>query len=137
LVISLLARSSTGAIRADRHVDEGIHLASTFQLAGFRHVIGTLWEVSDAHCVDIARIVYETIRDNGMTDRRSIKEFIAVRALRDGQIKMISARDHSSVTETAVEEMGCEARDATLLESSTQKTNLIDLHWIPYVHFGV
>jgi CHAT domain len=88
--LGYLSACSTGAIGADRHV------------AGFRHVIGTLWEVSDAHCVDIARIVYGTIRDNGMTDR-AIYQGIhrAVGALRDGQIKMISARDHSSVSETA------------------------------------
>jgi CHAT domain-containing protein len=44
-----------------------IHLVSAFQLAGFRHVIGTLWEVSDPHCVGIAIVIYETLRDEGMT----------------------------------------------------------------------
>ncbi|KAF2792066.1 hypothetical protein K505DRAFT_388192, partial [Melanomma pulvis-pyrius CBS 109.77] len=45
--LGYLSACSTSANRVNRLVDEGIHLASAFQLAGFRHVIGTLWEVSD------------------------------------------------------------------------------------------
>ena len=66
--LGYLSACLTGANKVDRLVDERIHLASAFQLAGFRHVIGTLWEVSDSHCVDVARVVYETIQHEGMTD---------------------------------------------------------------------
>lgn len=52
----------------DELVDKGIHLASAFQLAGFRHVTGTLWKICNIHCVDAARMMYETIRDEGITD---------------------------------------------------------------------
>jgi hypothetical protein len=38
--------------------DEAIHLTSAFQLAGFRHVIGTLWSVNDAIAVRMADQVY-------------------------------------------------------------------------------
>lgn len=48
--------------------DEGVHLISSLQLAGFRHVVGTLWEVSDQHCFDVARVFCETLRDEGMAD---------------------------------------------------------------------
>jgi hypothetical protein len=34
---------------------------SACQLAGFRHVIGSLWEVSDKHCVDVAKDVYNAM----------------------------------------------------------------------------
>jgi CHAT domain-containing protein len=47
---------------------EGVHLISACQQAGFRHVIGTLWEVNDETCVDMARIVYEVMGHGGMTD---------------------------------------------------------------------
>ena len=39
--------------------DESIHMGSSFLLAGFSHVIATLWEVRDDVCVDIAREFYK------------------------------------------------------------------------------
>jgi hypothetical protein len=41
--------------------DEAIHLASAFQLAGYRHVIATLWPIGDQHAVDIAKNMYTTL----------------------------------------------------------------------------
>jgi hypothetical protein len=41
--------------------DEAIHLASAFQLAGYRHVIATLWPIGDQHAVDIAKNIYTTL----------------------------------------------------------------------------
>jgi hypothetical protein len=44
-----------------RLTDEAIHLASAFQLAGYRHVIGTLWPVNDAAAVAIADDIYACV----------------------------------------------------------------------------
>ncbi|MEU6796176.1 CHAT domain-containing protein [Nonomuraea wenchangensis] len=38
--------------------DEAIHLATGFQLAGFRNVVGTLWEIQDAFAVELADAFY-------------------------------------------------------------------------------
>jgi hypothetical protein len=38
--------------------DEALHLAGGLQLAGYRHVVGTLWEIDDAMAVLIAERVY-------------------------------------------------------------------------------
>src|SRR5262249_57139739 len=38
--------------------DEAIHLAAAFQLAGYRHVIATLWPIGDRWAVQAARAVY-------------------------------------------------------------------------------
>ncbi len=65
--LAYLSACSTGANEAVRFADEGIHLISAFQLEGFRHVVGTLWEVSDKYCVDVARVLYETLRDVSRT----------------------------------------------------------------------
>ncbi|MFD8005216.1 CHAT domain-containing protein [Streptomyces mirabilis] len=43
-------------------LDEAIHLASAFQLAGFRHVVGTLWAIQDRLAVSAARTFYSALR---------------------------------------------------------------------------
>ncbi|KAK3378914.1 CHAT domain-containing protein [Lasiosphaeria ovina] len=66
--LAYLSACGTGKIDNEKHLDQNIHLISACQLAGFRNVIGTLWEVNDGICVDVARITYQGIRDGGMTD---------------------------------------------------------------------
>ena len=66
--LAYLSACRTGQNKDDRMVDESINLVSAFQLAGFRHVIGTLWTVNDDLCMEMARITYESMRDGGMTD---------------------------------------------------------------------
>jgi CHAT domain-containing protein len=39
--------------------DEAIHIASAFQLAGYRHVVGTLWPVLDATAARLTQGFYE------------------------------------------------------------------------------
>lgn len=38
--------------------DEGLHLASAFQAAGFAHAVGALWQADDETCVEMARAFY-------------------------------------------------------------------------------
>jgi hypothetical protein len=68
-----------------------IHLVSACQLGAFRHVIGTLWEVNDELCVDVARITHEALRDGGMTDE-SVSQGLhnATRGLRDRWLNMLA-----------------------------------------------
>ena len=86
--LGYLSACSTSANNVDKLNEESIHLVSAFQLAGFRHVVGTLWEVSDSACVDVAKIFYDNIRKEKMTDE-SISRGLhhAVRALRDRKVK--------------------------------------------------
>ena len=39
--------------------DESVHMGSSFLLAGFSHVIATMWDVEDDVCVDMAREFYK------------------------------------------------------------------------------
>jgi hypothetical protein len=55
--LAFLSACSTARPGA-RLADEAIHLASAFQLAGYRHVISTLWPVPDTVALDVARRVY-------------------------------------------------------------------------------
>ncbi|MFD7874152.1 CHAT domain-containing protein [Streptomyces sp. NPDC059766] len=55
-------QTATGGIAL---ADEAVHLASAFQLAGYRQVIGTLWPIQDAVAADIATDVYTQLRQDG------------------------------------------------------------------------
>jgi hypothetical protein len=48
-----------------RLADEIIHITSSFQLAGFRHVVGTLWPVNDQAARQIATAVYGRLSAQG------------------------------------------------------------------------
>ncbi|KAH7117313.1 CHAT domain-containing protein [Dactylonectria macrodidyma] len=125
--LAYLSACGTGQILDERSVDESIHLANACQLAGFRHVLGTLWSVDDGLCVDMARMTYEYLRDEGMEDdcvSRGLHR--AMRTLRDLWV--------------AGEAVGCGKswssganRDAELRHGSEARRPL----WVPYVHFGV
>jgi hypothetical protein len=45
--------------------NEAVHLTGAFHLAGFRHVIGTLWVVFDAIAADVTRDFYAAITTDG------------------------------------------------------------------------
>ncbi len=52
--------------------DEAIHLASSFQIAGFAHVIAALWPLRDRVALEFAGQIYEglrgSVRNGGRTD---------------------------------------------------------------------
>ncbi|WP_327281653.1 CHAT domain-containing tetratricopeptide repeat protein [Streptomyces sp. NBC_01205] len=69
------------------HLDEAVDLSSAFQLAGFPHVIGTLWEIDDQTAVGIARAFYDGLRTESAAvdpDRAARALHAAVRQVRDG-----------------------------------------------------
>lgn len=85
--LAYLSACRTAAIDTAGLFDEAIHLTSAFQLAGFPHVIGTLWEIDDPIAVRIARAFYEGLRtDSGSIDpdRAARALHSAVRQVRDG-----------------------------------------------------
>jgi tetratricopeptide (TPR) repeat protein len=51
--------------RTDKLLDDGIHLAGIMQLAGFPHVVGTLWPINDWKSVAVAECVYEELFKDG------------------------------------------------------------------------
>jgi tetratricopeptide (TPR) repeat protein len=75
------------AARTAALVDEAVHLTSAFQLAGFPHVVGTLWEIDDEIAVTAADAFYTRLRapSGSLDPGRSARALHqAVRALRDG-----------------------------------------------------
>jgi tetratricopeptide (TPR) repeat protein len=59
--LAFLSACSTGAPGLAL-VDESVHLAGAFQLAGYQHVIAAMWPILDAIAVRVAQRVYTLIR---------------------------------------------------------------------------
>ncbi|TGO15144.1 hypothetical protein BPAE_0591g00040 [Botrytis paeoniae] len=154
--LAYLSACGTGRIQDKRFLDESIHLISAYQLAGFRHVIGTLWEVNDESCVAMTRVTYEVMRDKGMSDEsvcRGLHE--AIRELRncwlDKSLKKRHARRRVEKDDKISLGYNRETRNISNKERDARlprKVFVIDsddedeisrgiLHWVPYVHFGV
>jgi hypothetical protein len=55
------------AVTSFMHINEGTHITGAFQLAGYRHVIGTLWPIDDAKARDLACEFYDYLT-NGNSD---------------------------------------------------------------------
>ncbi|KAJ6003554.1 CHAT domain-containing protein [Penicillium canescens] len=121
--LAYLSASGTGQILNETSVDESIHLASAFELAGFRHVIGTLWNVDDRLSVDMARMTYEFLRDEGVRDE-SVRGGLhhATRTLRDKWVDSETTAEHRKFG-----------------GSSSQRDRCVVVpkgNWVPYVHYG-
>jgi tetratricopeptide (TPR) repeat protein len=48
--------------------DEGISIGSSFQVAGFRHVVGTMWKIADVAAVQVVRHFYGALTASDETD---------------------------------------------------------------------
>ncbi|MGY4974431.1 CHAT domain-containing protein [Streptomyces nigrescens] len=85
--LAYLSACRTAAIDTADLIDEAIHLTSAFQLAGFPHVVGTLWEIDDQIAVTIADAFYTHLcTPTGALDtsRAAWALHQAVREVRDG-----------------------------------------------------
>ncbi|KAJ0311139.1 hypothetical protein COL5a_002442 [Colletotrichum fioriniae] len=159
--LAYLSACSTGANEVLGLVDEGIHLGYACQLAGFRHVVGTLWTVSDPFCVNVAQKFYETIRNEGKTDTAVHRGLhLALRELRDVQVGAnIRGSGTDVIDAVGPDDEGKEGaiswRDVndndgsndgggTAVSSGSRKGDGVDDEepsmnslWVPFVHFGV
>ena len=91
-------------------LDESIHLAGAFQLAGFPTVVGTLWQIDDDHSATVAQYLYRTMltQDNGLSIRQAaIGLHFALRNLREARLNEKKAKTSDPLT------------------------------WAPYVHVGL
>jgi CHAT domain-containing protein len=66
--LAYLSACST-ALGGALNVDEALHLASAFQLAGFRHVIASLWPLDDDTAAHTARAFYDRLPATGNADQ--------------------------------------------------------------------
>ena len=63
--VAYLSACSTAENATERLSDEVIHVVSGFQVAGFPHVIGSLWPAYDEVCVEVTDRFYSSLFENG------------------------------------------------------------------------
>ncbi|OJJ96326.1 hypothetical protein ASPACDRAFT_1883063 [Aspergillus aculeatus ATCC 16872] len=83
--IAYLSACSTAEIRDRRLLDEGLHITSGFLIAGFSHVIGSLWPAEDEVCVHMATYFYEALiarRVTATDPNRAVAEAVRDATLR-------------------------------------------------------
>jgi ankyrin repeat protein/CHAT domain-containing protein len=59
--LAYLSACSTAVNHETNIYEESVDLASAFQLSGFRHVVCSLWHVSDRYSAAAAKVVYQTM----------------------------------------------------------------------------
>ncbi|GKZ81590.1 hypothetical protein AnigIFM56816_006111 [Aspergillus niger] len=161
--LAYLSSCSTGANKNLKLADETIHLVNACQLAGFRHAIGALWEVSDQHCVEVARGVYETLKEEGLADEAVARGLHrATRRVRDScrDVTMRNGRSTGIKEKVDFEDdidkqlgylerefrvLGIDAklgsddreRDAELVDDDPRpQVHAPSFLWVPYFHHG-
>ncbi|KAF3924663.1 hypothetical protein AA313_de0204774 [Arthrobotrys entomopaga] len=154
-LLAYLSACSTSNTGVEALQDEAIHLVTACQLAGFQHVVGSLWEVSDRYSVDTAEGIYRIIRDTGVVDGKGISLGVhrAMRHLRDitgrgGQGRFAASQsneteevDEESDEEGNFEEIDCEKRGPRNAKLLTRRYDEEDergnpIIWAAYVHVG-
>ncbi|KAG5752948.1 hypothetical protein H9Q70_004434 [Fusarium xylarioides] len=145
--LAYLSACGTSQIKDKRLLDESLHLISACRLAGFRHVVGTLWEVGDEACVDVAGTVYQELKDSEMDDGSVCRGLHkAVRKLRDkwvtgARIRAVKDDLNRSIVSVKDSENGSKdvlsggrsARDIVPLE---EDENERPAPWVAYVYHG-
>lgn len=146
--LAYVSACGTGQVKEEKFLDESIHLMSGCQLSGFRHVIGTLWEVNDELCMDMARMTYEGIHEGGITDLSVCQGLhTATRQLRDRWLNLKANIRPVKMLDNLKTENMKGARDAGLRDWRDDRLPrdvvICDegegsgaMYWVPYVHFG-
>ena len=123
--LAFLAACKTGSITATQFQDESIHLVAAYQLAGFRHVIGSLWSVEDQVSMHIAEGTYMELLPEMTDDRVSRSLHAATRNL----------RDHARAPHGVGNDI--QSRDIFLVEDDGMSLGGEGGNWVPFVHFGI
>jgi CHAT domain-containing protein/tetratricopeptide (TPR) repeat protein len=142
--LAYLSACGTGRVLDGKLLNEAIHLTAAFQLAGFQHVIGTLWNVNDDASVKMATLVYKWMKDQGISDE-SVSEGLhyASRELRNQWIQ--EGTEMRGTLRNPMFSSGQQAPVEASRSSDSVQRDARDvmgfgdapLYWIPFVHFGI
>lgn len=115
--LAYLSACSTAENLAEELVDEVIHTASSFQLLGFPHVIGTLWEAGNKEALKIAGEFYGSLIGSSTREGNG--------ALSD------------SVAYSLHEAVQTLRKNGTLGVRKRSDPRKDVISWVPFIHIGV
>lgn len=140
--LAYLSACGTGQTKDETLFDENINLIGACQIAGFRHVIGTLWSVQDDMSVRMASMTYQELKDSDISDESICRGLHRVTCELRKEWLERRGRGQGVVSSTATGlqdlAMGLHfgpTRDALLINGGNQDISLA--YWAPYVHYGV
>jgi CHAT domain-containing protein len=92
--IAYLSACSTAQVKTLKLADGGLHPASAFQVAGFAHVVGSLWPVADDVCVQVAKLFYENLSKGDFAKNHPVQSsnLAVAAALRGAVLEVRSER---------------------------------------------
>ena len=129
--LAYLSACNTSQVENELMIDEGLHLVNAFQLAGFQHVIGTLWDVDDKLCADVASILYKHVLEAEISHESvCLGLHKAIKWCRD-QWRSGALRETREST-YAAHSIITSGRDYG--QQSSRHTR--GFEWVPYIHFG-
>lgn len=128
--LAYLSACGTARSKNEQLVDESIHLIAAFKTAGFRHAVGSLWEINDDTSAKMAKGLYEELSEGIMSDAAVARALHnTTRKLRDEWARSMTKSTYSRMTHTTGHKEL--PRDVELDED-----NFGGLSWVTYVHFG-
>lgn len=114
--LAYLSACSTAENLAEGLLDELIHTASSFQLLGFPHVVGTFWEAGNREAVKVAENFYRYLIESARGEtHKSLGDAVAYSLHEAVQIMR---------------------KDGILKFRKRVDPRLDVLSWAPFVHFG-
>ncbi|KAK6526351.1 hypothetical protein TWF694_004950 [Orbilia ellipsospora] len=123
--LGYLSACLTGASDVDSLVDEGINLVNACQLVGFRHVVGTLYQVDDKSCVQVAESFYEYLAGRELTDRAvSVALHVGLVRLRNLWVEEIDSFTRDAAIEGDEDAKGSKYADGELIPGSYNPNGL-------------
>ncbi|KAJ4125314.1 hypothetical protein NW768_008931 [Fusarium equiseti] len=140
-LLAYLSACGTGQTKDETSFDENINLIGACQIAGFRHVIGTLWSVQDDMSVRMAIRTYQELNDSGISDEsicrglhKATCELRREWLERRGSDQSLTSSTATELQDVAIDLQFRSARDALLIDSGDHNLGLA--YWAPYVHYG-
>ncbi|KQX65031.1 CHAT domain-containing protein [Streptomyces sp. Root1310] len=122
--LAYLSACATSATRQDL-VDEAVHITGAFQLAGFRHVVGTLWPVGDELAPEMATAFYAALAGEAPADTGAA-----------GAVRAAAAAGPAGADPRAEDDRVALALHATVTDLHTRYAWFPSL-WASHIHVGV
>lgn len=89
--LAFLSACSTAENQVARLADEVLHTASAFFVAGFSHVIGSMWPSEDGICVQVAGLFYAGLASHGPNLAIEASVYALHDAVRNIQVRYMRA----------------------------------------------